>query len=141
VRIEEYSSKSDLDEQEVGPTEWTRNSKLVGCPRVKSKTVVERYDFDSSTPTSVAKYLIYCYKINISAFRPTTCCHHLKSSRTRSGASDTTPPRTTPMNGCSSSRFNQPLNKDVSSSIIKKIDENPIHVNMTSGLVALIKKC
>jgi hypothetical protein len=46
--MQDYSSKSDSDEQEVGLIEWTRNSKPIGYPWVKDQMDGERYDIDIS---------------------------------------------------------------------------------------------
>jgi hypothetical protein len=118
VQIQEYSLESDFDEQEVDLREWTQNPKPVCCPWVKNETPSERYDFDVSKCDKIFDLFLQEKHIQMSPNHVSPPREDLKKISVASG---TTRLRITPMNvGCSRSRFNRPLNNDVSSSIIRK---------------------
>jgi hypothetical protein len=65
MQMQEYLSKSDLNEQEVGLVEWTKNCKHVGYPWVKQETIGEWYDFDISKCDKIFDLLLHEKHIRI----------------------------------------------------------------------------
>jgi hypothetical protein len=118
VNTRQCRCKANKNEVGLGLVEWTRNTKPIGCPRVKKEVTHERYDSDKNNYDKIFDLLLQEKHRSLPLKYVLPLPEEL---RRRSGASGTTPPCITPVNvGYLSDIFSWSLNMGISSLMIRR---------------------